>query len=81
MWTNRAGIALRVYQPRLEAKADLLLSRIDSCKDSPIDITELAMFYSFDVMSDVGKSECCRIKSHGGYANSRSQGSPRTSTC
>ena len=56
---NHCCLALAVYQPRVQSKADLLLSRIESNKANPIDMTMNGMFYSFDVMGDVGRSTQC----------------------
>jgi hypothetical protein len=48
-------IALSSYEPRIITKVDLLLSRIEGFKGEPVDITEYAMFFGFDVMGEVGK--------------------------
>jgi hypothetical protein len=45
---------LAVYAPRVKAKVDLLLSKIAEHGGRPIDMTEYAMFFGFDVMGDVG---------------------------
>lgn len=49
------SVALAVYQPRVESKAELLLSRIRSSNGDAVNMTDNAMFYGFDVMADVGK--------------------------
>lgn len=46
--------ALAVYAPRVKAKVDLLLSKIAEHGGQPIDMTEYAMFFGFDVMGDIG---------------------------
>ncbi|KAH9908408.1 cytochrome P450 [Xylariomycetidae sp. FL2044] len=46
--------ALNTYEPRITAKVDLLLSRIDGFQGKPIDATKYCMFFGFDVMGDVG---------------------------
>lgn len=50
-------IALAIYEPRVQAKVELLLSRIAAQEGKPIDMTEYSMFFSFDVMGDVGKCD------------------------
>ncbi|KAI5861150.1 cytochrome P450 [Durotheca rogersii] len=55
-WDRGLGFrALGTYKTRLKAKVDLLLSRIGTGK--PVDMTEYGMFYSFDVMGDIGFSK------------------------
>ncbi|KAK8062680.1 cytochrome P450, partial [Apiospora hydei] len=49
--------ALQSYEPRVRAKADLLLTRLDENVGKPIDMTMYGMFYGFDVMSEVGFSK------------------------
>ncbi|KAK6857926.1 hypothetical protein PG995_005625 [Apiospora arundinis] len=49
--------ALQSYEPRVRAKADLLLSRLAESAGKPIDMTMYGMFYGFDVMSEVGFSK------------------------
>ncbi|KAK8029550.1 hypothetical protein PG993_010841 [Apiospora rasikravindrae] len=49
--------ALQSYEPRVRAKADLLLTRLDENAGKPIDMTMYGMFYGFDVMSEVGFSK------------------------
>lgn len=46
--------ALAIYAPRVKAKVDLLLSKIAEHSGRPIDMTEYAMFFGFDVMGDIG---------------------------
>ncbi|KAK8079286.1 hypothetical protein PG994_003093 [Apiospora phragmitis] len=46
--------ALQSYEPRVRAKADLLLTRLAENAGKPIDMTMYGMFYGFDVMSEVG---------------------------
>ncbi|KAJ4396529.1 hypothetical protein N0V93_000749 [Gnomoniopsis smithogilvyi] len=56
-WERGLGFrALDVYEPRVRSKVDLLLSRIARHEDTPLDATELAMFFSFDVLGDIGYS-------------------------
>ncbi|KAK8137190.1 cytochrome P450 [Apiospora sp. TS-2023a] len=49
--------ALNSYEPRVRAKADLLLERLSENAGKPIDMTMYGMFYGFDVMSEVGFSK------------------------
>ncbi|KIW88830.1 uncharacterized protein Z519_10314 [Cladophialophora bantiana CBS 173.52] len=49
--------AISTYEPRVKAKTDLLLSRIAASAGSPMNITEWSMFYTFDVMGDIGLSK------------------------
>ncbi|KAF2107312.1 cytochrome P450 [Lophiotrema nucula] len=49
--------ALSTYQPRVKAKADLLIDQLRKRSDRPIDITTWAMFFGFDVMGDLGFSK------------------------
>ncbi|KAH0524178.1 hypothetical protein TsFJ059_009080 [Trichoderma semiorbis] len=49
--------ALAVYAPRIQAKVDLLLSKLANHCGRPIDMTEYAMFFGFDVMGDIGFSK------------------------
>jgi len=39
----------------VKAKVDLLLSKIAEHSGRPIDMTEYAMFFGFDVMGDIGQ--------------------------
>lgn len=48
--------ALDTYEPRLVAKADLLMDRLALVADKPVNVTELSMFYVFDVMGEVGEN-------------------------
>ncbi|KAH8887218.1 cytochrome P450 [Thozetella sp. PMI_491] len=55
-WERGLGFrALAQYEPRVKAKVDLLLSRLGTGR--PINITEYAMFFGFDVMGDIGLSK------------------------
>ncbi|EHK20796.1 uncharacterized protein TRIVIDRAFT_59079 [Trichoderma virens Gv29-8] len=57
-WERGLGFrALAIYAPRIKAKVDLLLSKIADRCGQPIDITEYAMFFGFDVMGDIGFSK------------------------
>ncbi|PNP40611.1 hypothetical protein TGAMA5MH_07608 [Trichoderma gamsii] len=57
-WERGFGFrALAVYAPRVKAKVDLLLSKIAEHGGRPIDMTEYAMFFGFDVMGDIGFSK------------------------
>ncbi|KAL7966625.1 cytochrome P450 [Trichoderma sp. SZMC 28014] len=57
-WERGFGFrALAVYAPRVKAKVDLLLSKIAEHGGQPIDMTEYAMFFGFDVMGDIGFSK------------------------
>jgi cytochrome P450 family 628 len=50
--------ALRGYEPKVSAYADLLISQIDARLGQPMNMTDWFNFYSFDVMGDLafGKS-------------------------
>ncbi|KAF4468469.1 benzoate 4-monooxygenase cytochrome [Fusarium albosuccineum] len=48
--------ALAVYEDRVVSKVDLLMSRIADQEGSPIDVTQYAIFFGFDVMGQVGMS-------------------------
>jgi cytochrome P450 len=45
--------ALATYQPRIKSKADALIYQLHQIKDS-INVSAWSMFYSFDVMGEVG---------------------------
>ncbi|KAJ3544539.1 hypothetical protein NM208_g2999 [Fusarium decemcellulare] len=49
--------ALAVYEDRVVSKVDLLMSRIADHEGSPIDVTQYAIFFGFDVMGQVGFSK------------------------
>ncbi|KAL7928133.1 cytochrome P450 [Trichoderma chlorosporum] len=58
LWGRGLGSrSLAVYTPRVKAKVDLLLSKIEDHCGHPIDMTEYFMFFSFDVMGDLGFSK------------------------
>lgn len=40
----------------MQAKVDLLMSKVAAAKNRPIDATRYFIYLSFDVMADVGKS-------------------------
>lgn len=42
--------------PRLKAKLDLFMERLSGNAGKPMNVTEWAMFYSFDIMGEVGFS-------------------------
>ncbi|KAL5398048.1 hypothetical protein PMIN06_005494 [Paraphaeosphaeria minitans] len=46
--------ALGTYEPRIKAKADLLVEQLAKSTIKPMDMTKWSMFFSFDVMGDVG---------------------------
>ncbi|KAJ5939345.1 hypothetical protein N7466_002479 [Penicillium verhagenii] len=46
--------ALASYEPRIRLKADQLVSHMEKNLGQGIDITTWAMFFSFDIMGDVG---------------------------
>ncbi|KAF2142309.1 uncharacterized protein K452DRAFT_226565 [Aplosporella prunicola CBS 121167] len=46
--------ALLNYEPRVKAKTDALISQLRAKQGKPVDATKWAMFFSFDVMGDVG---------------------------
>jgi hypothetical protein len=47
--------ALEIYEDRILAKVDLFMKRIGT--KEPLNITQQAVFYSFDVMGDIAFSE------------------------
>lgn len=47
--------ALDVYESRVQSKVELLLSKIEETNGTPVDMTKYFMYFSFDVMADVGK--------------------------
>ncbi|EFQ92355.1 hypothetical protein PTT_10567 [Pyrenophora teres f. teres 0-1] len=46
--------ALGTYEPRIKAKTDLLKSQLVKNAGNPMDISTWSMFFSFDIMGDVG---------------------------
>ncbi|KIW74868.1 hypothetical protein Z517_11638 [Fonsecaea pedrosoi CBS 271.37] len=58
--------ALSTYEPRVKSKTDLLVSRIGAFAGSPMNITEWSMFYTFDVMGDIGLSKDFEMLTTGG---------------
>ncbi|KAF9639897.1 hypothetical protein BFW01_g11703 [Lasiodiplodia theobromae] len=54
-WDRSLGVkALAKYEPRVKAKTDTLISQIRKLENSPVDATDWSMFFSFDVMGEVG---------------------------
>jgi hypothetical protein len=47
-------LALGTYEPRIKAKADLLNAQISKNAGNPMDVSAWSMFFSFDVMGEVG---------------------------
>jgi hypothetical protein len=47
-------LALSTYEPRIKAKADLLVDQLAKSAAVPMNISKWSMFFSFDVMGDVG---------------------------
>ena len=45
----------QLYEPRVAAKTNLLISRIASHLGKPVDMTQRSMFYGFDTMGDLCK--------------------------
>lgn len=45
-----------MYLPRIKAKLDLLMEQLASNAGTPMDMTKWAMFFSFDIMGEVGFS-------------------------
>lgn len=79
---NGIDAALGIYEPRIKSKADMLLSRIAQHEGTPLDTTELDMFFSFDVLGDIGKKNAPRIQNTSiPTFNRRSQASQRILTC
>ncbi|KAF2493710.1 putative benzoate 4-monooxygenase cytochrome P450 [Lophium mytilinum] len=46
--------ALSTYEPRIKAKADLFMSALSARAGKPMDMSAWSMFFSFDVMGEVG---------------------------
>ncbi|KAF2470653.1 cytochrome P450 [Lindgomyces ingoldianus] len=46
--------ALATYEPRIKGKADLFMSQLRKNAGKPLDVSAWAMFFSFDVMGEVG---------------------------
>ncbi|KAF2185244.1 cytochrome P450 [Zopfia rhizophila CBS 207.26] len=46
--------ALATYEPRIKAKADIFMDQLRKNAGKPMDMTAWAMFFSFDVMGEVG---------------------------
>ncbi|KAF1851981.1 cytochrome P450 67 [Cucurbitaria berberidis CBS 394.84] len=53
-WDRGLSIKGKLYLPRVKAQTDILLQQLMNRAGQPMDISEWAMFYSFDVMGDVG---------------------------
>ncbi|KAF2202071.1 cytochrome P450 67 [Delitschia confertaspora ATCC 74209] len=49
--------SLATYQPRIKSKADILMSQLRKNAGKPMDMTAWSMFFSFDVMGEVGFSK------------------------
>jgi hypothetical protein len=47
-------LALASYQPRLKSKVDLLLAQLEQREGEPVNVSNWAMFFAFDVMGDLG---------------------------
>jgi hypothetical protein len=45
-----------IYEPRVKAKADMLIEQLQQFAGHAVDSTAWSMFYSFDVMGEVGFS-------------------------
>ncbi|KAI0480040.1 cytochrome P450 [Xylariaceae sp. FL0804] len=57
-WDRGLGAkALASYEPRINAKVDLLLSLIAKSDGKPVNITAYCMFFGFDVMGEIGFSK------------------------
>ncbi|KAH0493464.1 hypothetical protein TgHK011_000132 [Trichoderma gracile] len=62
VWERALGSrALELYEPRVQAKTELLMSKIAAADSSPINVTKYFMYFSFDVMADVGFSKDFRM--------------------
>ncbi|OAK99635.1 cytochrome P450 [Phaeosphaeriaceae sp. SRC1lsM3a] len=46
--------AISTYEPRIKAKADLFKTQLSKSEGKPMDMSSWSMFFSFDVMGDVG---------------------------
>lgn len=57
-YTNILGLALRNYEPRVQAYTDQLMQQLSNRENTPVNVTDWFNFYSFDVMGDMawGKS-------------------------
>jgi hypothetical protein len=47
-------VALASYQPRLKSKVDLLIAQLVQREGEPVNASNWAMFFAFDVMGDLG---------------------------
>ncbi|EGR44205.1 uncharacterized protein TRIREDRAFT_70842, partial [Trichoderma reesei QM6a] len=63
VWERALGSrALELYEPRVQAKVELLMSNIAAAESSPINVTKYFMYFSFDVMADfIGFSKDFRM--------------------
>ncbi|KAL7928749.1 cytochrome P450 [Trichoderma chlorosporum] len=58
VWERALGSrALEQYESRVQEKLELLLSKIGETNGKPIDMTKYSMYFSFDVMADIGLSK------------------------
>ncbi|KAL7957942.1 cytochrome P450 [Trichoderma compactum] len=58
IWEKALGSrALDVYESRVQPKVELLLSKIEETNGIPVDVTKYFMYFSFDVMADLGFSK------------------------
>lgn len=48
-------VALGVYEPRVESKIDLFLSRLARDDGGPVDVNKWCVFLAFDIMGDIGQ--------------------------
>lgn len=48
---------LTIYQPRIKGQVDELVKQLTDRKGQPVDVSAWSMFFSFDVMGDVGFSK------------------------
>lgn len=45
---------MSTYQPRIKSQTNILVEQLRTRAGQPMDVSKWAMFYSFDVMGDVG---------------------------
>ncbi|KAF2645995.1 putative benzoate 4-monooxygenase cytochrome P450 [Massarina eburnea CBS 473.64] len=49
--------AINTYEPRIKNKADIFMDQLAKAGEKPVDVTKWGMFFSFDVMGEIGFSK------------------------
>ncbi|KAH7117023.1 cytochrome P450 67 [Dendryphion nanum] len=49
--------AISTYEPRIKSKVDLLIEKLRKTAGTPIDVTQMTMFFAFDLMGELGFSK------------------------